>query len=302
MVVLVASSHGCRVFTDAGEGEIELPGRPIGAMAAETGGNCLVVAAGREIWRRSADGQWSQVQTVDDSLVAIVSCRGKILAATQEPALFEVPCRGEAERLTAFDTIEGRSEWFSQGPPLHVRALTATADGGAVMAAVHVGGIPRSLDGGQSWAATIAVQQDVHEVRAHRSRPEIVACATAYGLSVSEDGGRSWTTYGEGLEVTHGLAVAVLDSEVLFSVQSDPFAERSQIWRFHIAGKSIEQVRDGLPQWLDGKVDTLHIAAGGGRAAIVDQAGNLWLSRQGSAAWQCIATDIEGAYGGLLVL
>ena len=34
-----------------------------------------------------------------------------------------------------------------------------------VLAAVHVGGIPRSTDGGETWAPTVPIEYDVHEVR-----------------------------------------------------------------------------------------------------------------------------------------
>jgi hypothetical protein len=42
-------------------------------------------------------------------------------------------------------------------------------------------------------------------------------------------------------------------------------------------GERIEQVRDGLTEWLDGKVDIDYIEANGGLAAILDGGENLWL-------------------------
>jgi hypothetical protein len=299
--VLVATGMGCMEFDSAGKSKVNFTGRQVCALAVELEGACLAVVDGKEIWRRSAGAEWTQIKTTSDSLASIATFDGKIFAATVEPALICIPASGDVERLTGFDTIEGRSEWFGQGPPLHVRALTATADGSAIMAAVHVGGIPRSTDAGKTWAPTIPVMHDVHEVRAHPSLPNIVAAATAYGLCVSQDGGRNWTMFAEGLEVTHALSVAVLQAEVLFSVQSDPFAERSQVWRWKIAAEGIEQVLEGLPEWLSGKVDTAQIGAGDGRAAIVDGGGNLWLSNEGSRGWQRIATKVPYP-SGILVL
>jgi photosystem II stability/assembly factor-like uncharacterized protein len=175
---------------------------------------------------------------------------------------------------------------------LGVRSLTAAADASAILAAVHVGGIPRSSDGGETWTPTLPIKFDVHEIRAHPSDSKIVAAAAAVGLCISRDGGRTWSVRSEGLEVTDSLAVAVLHDQALVSVQDGPFAKRSQLWRWWIGSDSIEQVRDGLPQWLDGKIDTAKIAAGCRRAAIVDQGGNLWLSREGSSGWERIATDL----------
>jgi hypothetical protein len=118
---------------------------------------------------------------------------------------------------------------------------------------------------------------------------------------VSQDAGRNWNVLSEGLELTSSLAVAVLDEEVLFSIQDGPFAKRSQVWRWRIGGERVEQVRDGLPEWLDGKIDTAHIAANGGRAAVVDGGGNLWLSRAGANGWKRIAADLGYAFGLLIV-
>jgi hypothetical protein len=207
----------------------------------------------------------------------------------------------KVERLKGFDNVAGRSEWLAGGLPLGVRALTATADGAATLAAVHVGGIPRSTDRGDTWTPTIPINFDVHQVRAHPSLSNIVAAAAAVGLCVSQDGGQNWSVHAEGLEQPYSLAVAVLHEEVLFSVQDGPFAKRSQIWRWRIGCQLLEQVRDGLPQWLDGKVDTARIAADGERTAIVDGGGNLWLSRAGSSGWERIATELPYVFGVLIL-
>jgi hypothetical protein len=295
--VLVATGNGCRVFSSDSDQQIELPGRCVWAIARDISGGCVAIVDGTEIWRRSLDAQWSLVATTDGALASIASVNGQIFAGLmEEAAMVTITPGNEVEGVTGFDSAPGRSEWFANGPPLHVRSITATRYGGAIMAAVHVGGIPRSTDGGKTWAPTIPVEFDVHEVRAHRSSP-FVAAAAAVGLCVSNDDGRSWHVIAEGLELTDSLAVAVLRGEVLFSIQDGPFADRSQIWRWPINGQRIEQVQEGLPLWLKGKVDTGHIAAGKGRAAVVDGGGDLWLSRVGSTGWDRIATDLEYAFG-----
>lgn len=301
-LVLVGTSAGCRTFTDSGEANLELAGRQVCALAPDVDGGCLAVVGGNEVWRRNARAEWLPVATTGISLNSVASVGGTIFAGSGDgAAMVRITGSNGAERLVGFDNVPGRSEWFANGPPLHVRALTATADGGAIMAAVHVGGIPRSTDGGETWLPTVPIDFDVHEVRAHPSSP-LVAAAAAVGLCLSHDHGRNWEVIAENLEITNSLAVAVLQDEVLFSIQDGPFAKRSQVWRWQIAGKRLEQVREGLPQWLKGKVDTAHIAAGETRAAIVDRGGNFWLSEAGSAGWKCIASDLYDAYGGVLLL
>ena len=68
------------------------------------------------------------------------------------------------------------------------------ADGSVLLANVHVGGIPRSTDGGVTWQPTIDVDSDVHEVRAHPHRSGVVMAAAAIGLCASRDGGRHGTS------------------------------------------------------------------------------------------------------------
>lgn len=300
MLVLVATDTGCRVFTDAGERDLELPGQSVGALTSDVGDACLAIVDGQEIWRRTAGG-WSRVATTSVFLESIVSSNGIIFAGSMaEAVVVRIAPSGQAERLAGFDIVPGRRQWFAEGPPLSVRALTATADGSAIMAAVHVGGIPRSTDAGLTWAPTVPIAFDVHEVRAHSSLPNVVAAAAAVGLCVSHDGGATWKVISEGLELTNSLAVAVLDDEVLFSIQDGPFAKRSQLWRWRIGDTRVERVRDGLPEWLEGKVDTAHLAAGGGRAAVVDAGGNLWLASAGSTGFRRTATDLKHAVGLLI--
>ena len=300
--VLVATHSGFRAFTDTGECERELAGRQVGAVSAEVGGACLAVLDEREIWRRDASGAWAKVATTTIGLQSITSVGGVIFGgATDEAATVRITPTGEAERLKGFDKTRGRSEWFAGGPPLGIRALTGTADGTTVLAAVHVGGIPRSTDGGETWTPTIPIAFDVHEVRAHPSLANIVAAATAVGLCVSEDSGQNWKVISEGLETKNSLAVAVLPDEVLFGISDGPLAKRSHVWRWRIGSEGLEQVGDGLPRWLEGKIDTAWIAAGGGRAAILDGGGNLWLSKAGSGGWKRIAADLPCAFG-LLIL
>jgi hypothetical protein len=300
--VLVATSSGCRSFTDDGEGEVELAGRHVCAVSSERGGTCLALVDAKEMWRRSIKGAWTHIATARIALQSVTSLAGIIFAGGQdEAALLCVPIGGEPHRLDGFDHMRGREHWFAGGPPLGVRSLTTTADQAALLAAVHVGGIARSVDAGATWSPTIPINFDVHEVATHPALPHVAAAAAAVGLCVSHDGGGSWVVFAKGLEVTNALAVAVLDDQVLFSLQEGPFAARSQVWRWWIKSERIEPVREGLPEWLQGKVDTGKIASGFGRAAIVDQGGNLWLSQSGSVNWKQIAAKLPYVFGAVIL-
>jgi len=294
--ILVATGGGCQVFSGNGSSKLELPGKIVWAIAPEPGGACVAIVNDREIWRRSAAAEWSHVATAEIALASIVSVNGKAFAGTMNGAeMIIAGPNNKLESLPGFQNCPGREKWVGNGPPLHVRSLAATASGDAILAAVHVGGIPRTTDGGKTWLPTINIMFDVHEVCSHATTP-LVAAAAAVGLCVSHDGGKKWTTIKEGLELTNSLAVAVLENEVLFSIQDGPFAARSQIWRWPIGASRVELVRNGLPEYLKGKVDTGHLAAGRGRAAVVDGGGDLWLSKSGSTDWERVATDLNDAF------
>jgi len=301
--ILVATDSGCRVFSEAGEGRIELAGRRLGPFASHLDGTCIAIVDEKEVWRRFVDGTWHRLVDVDIELQSICSGRAAILCGgMRDAAIIRISPNSGPVRLTSFEVVSGRGEWFAGGPPLGVRAITETSDGSTLLAAVHVGGIPRSDDGGETWSPTIPVMFDVHEVRSHPYIPTLIAAAAAVGLCVSHDSGRSWVVFDQGLgEIKTALAVAFLNDEVLFSVQESPFATRSKLWRWRIGGMQLETVGNGLPEWLEGKIDTNQIATGTERAAMIDGGGNLWHSNAGSQNWRRIATGLPYAFGLLIV-
>ena len=296
--VLIATESGCRVFSETGEKHIELAGRKVGPLELDGDGACLAVVDDHQVWRRSADGTWSAITTVSIGLQSIMACGGTIFCGGMpEAAIIRIPPDGLPEVLKSFEIVLGRSEWFAGGPPLGVRSLAKTSDERILLAAVHVGGMPRSEDGGETWTPTIPVMLDVHQVSAHPTQPNIVVAAAAVGLCVSNDQGWTWDVLAEGLDETDSFAVAVINNEALFSVQDGPFAKRSQLWRWQLGSRKLEPVRDGLPDWLEGKVDTNQIAAGKGRVAVADGGGNLWLSAAGASGWKRIANGLPYALG-----
>src|SRR4030095_5006231 len=195
-----------------------------------------------------------------------------------------VDAGGRVEPLRAFDTVAGRDTWYAgtaivdgRGvrPRLGVRSMRGTVDG-VLLVSVHVGGIPRSTDGGATWAPTIDVESDVHEVRAHPTRAGVVMAAAAVGLCPSRDGGATWEIEQAGLHAVHCSAVAFVGDDVFVSASADPFSPQGAIYRRRVDGPGpLALVGHGLPAWTDGRADTGCIAARGGAAAVCDGGGNL---------------------------
>ena len=81
------------------------------------------------------------------------------------------------------------------------------------------------------------------------------------------------------------------------SASDGPFTRRSAIYRGVVDGR-LKRERDGLPEWLDGNVDTRCLAASNGRAALADGSGSVWVKGQpsggGSGQWNLAAEGLQG--------
>ena len=243
--------------------------------------------------RRSGDGAWSPVLApVDADPRTVLSTPDGVVLGTTDARLWRVDERGAAP-LVGFDRVAGRDTWHAVGSAVpYVRSLTATADGGALLASVHVGGIPRSIDGGATWEPTIDVDDDVHEVRAHPDDPATVAAAAAVGLAESRDGGASWSVAPrDGLHATYLRAVAFTDDAVVVGASDGPFGQHAALYRRPLRGGAFERCDGGLPTWLPELVDTGALAAHGSR--VVAGAGDtVFASDDGARTWRVGASGL----------
>jgi photosystem II stability/assembly factor-like uncharacterized protein len=167
---------------------------------------------------------------------------------------------------------------------------------------IRCAGIPRSTDGGVTWQPTIAVDSDVHEVLAHPTGPHLVVAAAAIGLCLSHDGGMTWAVEEEGLHAPYCSAVAFAGNDVLLSASMDHFSAQGAIYRRGIDGDGpLVAVSAGLPEWLDGIVDTRGIATRESLVAFVDRGGSLHLSTDNGHTWSRRAVGLPTPSSVLIV-
>jgi hypothetical protein len=296
MPTLLAATWSDGVFVFAGETrQQELAGRAVRALAPDRDGGVLAIVDGHSLCRRTRAGAWSTIATSAFDLSCLVAVADVIHLGTDDAQVLRVGPTGRIDPLDGFGNVPGRDAWYAGqavvdgrtvGPPLGVRSMTATCDGAALLVNVHVGGIPRSIDGGVTWQATIDIDSDVHEVCAHVDDPRLVVAAAAVGLCISRDGGATWTIEHEGLHAPHCSAVAFSGTDILVSASTDPFADQGAVYRRPLVGNTpLEPVR-GLPRWMEGVVDTGCIAALGSALALADKAGNLYASTDCGASWR----------------
>jgi photosystem II stability/assembly factor-like uncharacterized protein len=243
-------------------------------------------------------------------LACCVAVGDVIYLGTDDARVLRVDADGELAQLRGFDAVAGRETWYAGsaiidgqrvGPPLGIRSITATADGAVLLANVHVGGIPRSADGGVTWHPTIDVDSDVHELRAHPIRPGVVMAASAIGLCVSRDSGLTWDVEQEGLHASYCSAVAFAGDDVLVSASVDHFAAQGAIYRLADGHDSLVAAAEGLPAWTDGIVDTGCIATHGSAAALADRTGNLYMSTDVGRNWSRCAGGFSSPSSVLIV-
>lgn len=290
--VLVGARDGITAFAPDGVASAELEGRAVHALERD-GGEWWALADAAAILRRSTDGDWREVAVSDERLTSLCPTGGGAFVGTAAGTLLRLG-EGRLVPVETFAAIDGRDVWHAVGSSQpYVRSISVTADARAVLANVHVGGIPRSGNGGATWKPTIEVEADVHQVLAHPTDPKLVVAAAAVGFAQSRDAGATWDVETEGLHATYCRAVAFLEEAVLVTASDGARTERGAVYRRSLDGGAFTRCADGLPEWLPSNVDSGCLDARRSIAAFADTEG-VYLSDGSGSTWQRIASAPEG--------
>jgi hypothetical protein len=294
---ILVATWGDGLFAVIGDARTqEIANQSVRGLAPDGRGGALAIVGGHSLRRRAPSGEWATVATSEFELSCCMTVRDVIYVGTDDARMLRLSHGGGVlDPIDGFDRVEGRDAWFAGsaivngrrlGPPLGIRSVAANSNGSILFANVHVGGIPRSMDGGRTWHPTIDIDSDVHEVRAHQANPELVAAASAIGLCISRDAGATWTIERDGLHASYCSAVAFSGDDILVSASTDHFAAQGRIYRRPIRNDGdIVAVEGGLPGWINGIADTGCMAANGSTVAVVDRGGTLYLSTDFGQAW-----------------
>jgi hypothetical protein len=195
--------------------------------------------------------------------------------------------------VESFDGVPGRDDWYTPwGGPPDTRSIAEATDG-TLHVNVHVGGIPRSRDGGETWQPTIDVDADVHQVLAHPTDPKLILAAGAIGLCVSRDGGDSYDVLTDGLHSTYARAVAIAGDVVLVTASAGPRGGRAAVYRTIIAmDRPFERCTDGVPDWFDDNIDTGCLSALDDTAVFGTVDGEVYVSGDAGSTWERAASGL----------
>jgi len=309
---ILVATWGDGLFAVTGDGRAqEIANQPVRGLAADGRGGALAIVGQHSLCRRAASGEWTTVATSEFELSCCVAAGDAIYVGTDDARMLRLSEGGSVlDPVDGFDRVAGRDAWFAGsamvngqrvGPPLGIRSVAANANGSIVFANVHVGGIPRSMDGGRTWQPTIDIHSDVHEVRAHPADADMVVAASAVGLCISRDAGTTWTIERNGLHASHCSAVAFSGDDILVSASIDPFAAQGRIYRRPIRPDGdLVAVEEGMPPWTAGGVDTGCIVTNGAMIAVADRGGNLYVSIEFGRAWSCRSSGLPAPSGVLI--
>lgn len=315
MQIMVGTDSG---LFGVGERESrELGDHAITAIAPGDGCH-LCVTDRRTIWRRDdgGDAVWEEVARCDDEnvsslMVSIVgvlvgTSGGRLWRLTQwrrssrwpEPEQGQL--KGKLIPLDGFDAAVGRERWW-QAPGLdvspNVRSMTQGPDL-ALYANVHVGGVLRSRDFGETWEPTIDQEADVHELKALPDGTLVAATGEA-GLCISSDGGDTWRSVTDGLPSDRGWrlaytrSVAVVDRTVIITGSNGAVTEDAGVYRRRLdeVGPLIKCTA-GLPETFADNINTGCLLAHDGYVAFGTTEGSVFASRDAGESWEQIAKDL----------
>jgi photosystem II stability/assembly factor-like uncharacterized protein len=290
MNVLVGTADGLVV-----DGRQELSGHHVTALAGD-----WAILDRSSLVQRISGGSWHTWVAFEPhesiKLTSLTPVGRDVFLGDRGGHLLRHRVEGESPHLVpveGFDAVSGRDEWHAVGSrEPYVRSLTATADG-VILANVHVGGIPRSTDGGETWEPTIDVDDDVHQVRAHPERPELVLAAAAVGVCRSDDAGATWQVRTDGLHATYCRAVALAGDLMLVSASTGPFTDQGALYRRALdTDGPFERCTDGLPEWQPDNVDTGCLDTDGERAAFGGADGVVYGSEDAGRTWRVLADGL----------
>jgi len=192
--------------------------------------------------------------------------------------------------LASFEVLEGRDGWKNPAastPDLRSIAVSST---GSWFANVHVGGVWKSDDSGQSWRSVIAPDADVHEVVTGDGGR--VCVAAAIGLGWSEDGGGTWRWTTEGLHATYCRAVALDGDTAFVSASTGPGGNDGRLYRCRL-GEPLEPCSGGLPESFPFNLDTGSVAASAGQVALGTHRGQVFRSSDSGSTWELAAQGMR---------
>jgi len=281
-MILVATEDGIR---NVETGEVTLAGRDVTHLVAATGG-LWALADRHEVLHAVAPTEWQTILRVEgETARCLLPGAGGALFVGTAGAHVLRRSDGGLLRLRSFDAVPGRDKWSNPASSApDVWSLASASD--SVLVSVHVGGVWRSDDEGDTWNASLEPKTDVHQVVA--TGTGVVAVAAQRGFGWSRDAGRSWSWTTKGLHASYLQAVAIAGHSVFVGASSGPFSDDAAVYRADAVGGAFMRCTNGLPEWFDANVRPHRLAAAGDHVAVATDR-DVYASHDAGRTWKLVA-------------
>jgi photosystem II stability/assembly factor-like uncharacterized protein len=234
-----------------------------------------------------------------------VSGHIRIFAGTEPAHLFSSDDLGrhwtELPSLRSVDT----SRWFFPGPPYiaHTKHINFRPnDPNILFIGIEVGGLLKSVDGGQNFHSISGVDPDVHRTVFNPLNPDRIYVTGGDGIYVTSDGGDCWehltTTAHEIGGYPDFLLVHPRRPELVFvaAAHHGPGSWResryagTRISKSSDGGKTWQPLRNGLPDRLQTAVEAMCLEDWGDGFSLfaATATGEIWSSEDGGQNWSVI--------------
>jgi hypothetical protein len=282
--ITLATAEGVRSIGSAAD---PLDGADVTTLVAATGGGFWALVEHRQVFR-IVRGRAEAVARLDRGVVGwcLLEHAGTLFMGTEAAGLYQLH-GGALARVAGFDKTPGRSDWWQPPGRRPATTWTLASDSEHLFVNVHVGGVLRSNDRGESFTPTIDLNEDVHEVSVGPDR-QLWAATGQKGLAVSTDAGVSWNHHDAGLHARYLSCVAPTDKGALVVASSDFAAGDDTLYR--LDGAAFERCTVGIPAPLGGMLHARQLTANGRTAAVATPDGKLYLSKDAGRSWT-LATE-----------
>jgi photosystem II stability/assembly factor-like uncharacterized protein len=229
---------------------------------------------------------------------------GALICGTEPARLFRSADGGLTwTELEGVRAIPAHAEWYLPYSPRAGAVRNVYAPPGhtdQLLAAVEVGGLMRSADGGATWSiAPIGPNDDIHQITGHPTDPDVLWSSLGYaalrsrhrgdgaprlgGVGRSRDGGKSWEVLHT--DYTRSTIVPTGHPDLVLAGPAPEVGRRGRVEVSADGGESWQPAGDGIDTPMPDMVE-LFVPAPDGTIYAVCSRGRLVRSDPGPWGWR----------------
>jgi photosystem II stability/assembly factor-like uncharacterized protein len=234
----------------------------------------------------------------------------RLFAGTEPAHLFISDDLGISWReLPNLRSVPSLPKWSFPAPPHigHVKHINFDPDSpSTIYASIEVGGLLRSVDGGESWEEFPSLYEDVHRLMIHPTDPSFLYAVTGRGLYTGPQRGARWEQWTRREDeiggYPDGFVFRPSDPKLMFmtAAHDAPGTWRTshfagaRISRSNDGGRSWEILKNGLPDRLQASIEAFCLEEAGDATAIyaATTAGEVIASFDLGDRWQTIVQGL----------